>query len=1020
MKKVKSFALCLIASSILTACGGDSSSDTANAVNTPPTVSVSAELNVNENQLISLEGTAQDSTGSVVSYEWQQTSGVEVELSDANTSTATFTAPEVDEDQVVVFELVAKDNEGLTGSDTISITIKNVLVEPSLTLTERVEANENTAVTLTGTAADENGSIVSYAWQQTDGESVEVANLTQSSLMFTAPAVDFDTILTFSLTVTDNDGQIATKNVFVDVKNVASAVMSVPNGSEDVVIDGQTVEAALNEILIHLNDDVTQLQLQSIYEELANNDAAVASFDDSLKVLQVRVREGVSETSLIEKLNSVGGIRHAGFNSIVLPQNIKMLSNYTREKQNKKPLVQRMVEPSADEPLYAGDYWIEAISAKSGWQSLEGRTLSPVTVGIVDTGISAEQTSIAESRLTRIKVQLDGQFTEVDGDDTEEEVDHGLWVSSFAAGYNVSEEAPLYGVNHSTDVIHTDVYTKRCEGVLSALDCPLGLGVKTYVTDLIAGVKATIDNGANVVNISWGDTSTCTDSSGVRLSSRRHWRLNQTNVVEYAKEKDVLLVYSAGNNCEKDDDQLLVSAEDIGQDAWKTNALIVAATDIDNKEASFTRMGEVVNIAAPGKNIGWGNGNTGSGTSYSAPLVTGSAGIVKGINSTLKAAEVRDILIATGSSFSLSDESIEVGTTTPTKLLNLNSAIQTADLTVDSVLEVTDPAVLPKGINKTAQLNFTLPATTVTALDIMFLIDVSGSYDDDITSLKTQADNILENLSGRGINVAFGVSAFSDFPIDGFGDESSGDEAFYLLQSVTTDVDAAKEGINGLSTYFGYDSPESQLEGLYQVVTGAGRDIDNDGSYTEVGDVAPTNIGWREGALKVILLATDAPFHDSDVNESYPGAGKTEVISLLQREGVTVFGLQSGSDSDATTDLEAIVSATNGQTFLLSSDSNEISEAISSALDEALKEIDLSIEVISGEQWIETITPVLIENVKPEEEVTFEVKLKGIKNASLETLKYEVILWIKGDGSAVIRRVVIPISVPSSDDSAPE
>lgn len=1023
MKKTKCFALCLIATSILTACGSDkdpsSTSETPKVVaNTAPSVNAGADLIVDENQSISFTGTAEDSTGTIVSYAWQQTSGIDLELSGLDTSTLSFTAPEVDEEQVVVFELVATDDGGLTASDSISITIKNVLVEPTLSLNERVTVEENTEVEITSIVEDSNGSIVSYAWQQTDGIIIEIDNLTNDSLKFIAPEVDFDTTLTFDLTVTDNDGQTATSSVFVDVTNVAASVMSIPGGSENIVIDGQTVEAALNEVLVHLNDDVTEAELEAVFDEISNNDAGIASFDDALKVLQIRVREGASENSLITKIGEMGGVRHAGLNTVIESKNLSLISNYNHVIKNKNTVIQYIAEESTDEPLFSGDYWVKAVAADKAWDALQERTLAPVTLGVVDTGIGAGQISIESSRLTRLRAQENGQFGVVEGDDTETDSFHGLWVSSFIAGHNTSEGSAVYGVDHSANLIHTDIYVKRCKDGSTTEECSSESPIKTYITDLIAGTKATIDSGASIVNISWGDTSTCADDSQVRLKSNRNWRLQQTNLVEYAKEKDVLLVYSAGNNCEKNDDQLLVDINDIAQDAWQTNTLIVAATDADDKETDFTRMGNVVNIAAPGDQMGWGNtdGSLGVGTSFSAALVTGSAGIVKGINSSLKAAEIKDILVATSSNLTLSEESKALGTTGPTQLLNIHSAIQTADLTVDSVLEVKAPIALSKGDKTTSQLSFTLPETTVTAIDVMFLIDVSGSYTDDIASLKEQADNILENLSGRGINVAFGVSAFSDFPIDGYGHEYDGDEAFYLLQSVTTDIDAAKTGINNLTIYSGNDYQESQLEGLYQAVTGAGRDIDNDGNYTSLGDIEPMNIGWREGALKVILLATDAPFHDSDIDENYPGAGKTEVINVLQEKGVTVFGLQSGSIGLATDDLDSIVLATKGQTFLLSYDSNEIAAAISSALDEALKEIDLSIEVISGEQWVETITPVLIENVKPNEEVTFEINLKGIKNASLEELNYEVILWIRGDGSAVVRRVVIPITVPTLAD----
>lgn len=122
----------------------------------------------------------------------------------------------------------------------------------------------------------------------------------------------------------------------------------------------------------------------------------------------------------------------------------------------------------------------------------------------------------------------------------------------------------------------------------------------------------------------------------------------------------------------------------------------------------------------------------------------------------------------------------------------------------------------------------------------------------------------------------------------------------------------------------GGDNPESQLEALYQVATGVGRDVNDDGDYTDFGELTPSSIGWRTGALRVVFFATDAPFHDSDTESSYPGAGSVETVMALQEAGIQVVGLQSGDSSSAQSDILSIVSATGGSSFALSSDSSEI------------------------------------------------------------------------------------------------
>lgn len=83
--------------------------------------------------------------------------------------------------------------------------------------------NEGASVTLTGSGADSDGTIVSYAWVQTTGPAVTLTGANTATASFTAPQVTADTVLTFRLTVTDNDGATGTATTDVTVQNVAAA-----------------------------------------------------------------------------------------------------------------------------------------------------------------------------------------------------------------------------------------------------------------------------------------------------------------------------------------------------------------------------------------------------------------------------------------------------------------------------------------------------------------------------------------------------------------------------------------------------------------------------------------------------------------------------------------------------------------------------------------------------------------------------------------------------------------------------
>jgi len=79
-------------------------------------------------------------------------------------------------------------------------------------------------VTLNGSAsADPDGTIESYQWSQTAGTSVELSSMTEAVVTFTAPSSQDS--LSFTLTVTDNEGATSSATAFVKtVQGIANTV----------------------------------------------------------------------------------------------------------------------------------------------------------------------------------------------------------------------------------------------------------------------------------------------------------------------------------------------------------------------------------------------------------------------------------------------------------------------------------------------------------------------------------------------------------------------------------------------------------------------------------------------------------------------------------------------------------------------------------------------------------------------------------------------------------------------------
>ncbi len=90
-----------------------------------PVANAGTDLSVDEGASIQLFGSGSDTNGGTLTYNWRQVSGPTATLSNANMATANLTAPTVDADATLVFELTVTDSDGLKGLDTVSVQVTN-------------------------------------------------------------------------------------------------------------------------------------------------------------------------------------------------------------------------------------------------------------------------------------------------------------------------------------------------------------------------------------------------------------------------------------------------------------------------------------------------------------------------------------------------------------------------------------------------------------------------------------------------------------------------------------------------------------------------------------------------------------------------------------------------------------------------------------------------------------------------------------------------------------------------------
>lgn len=198
--------------------------------------------------------------------------------------------------------------------------------------------------------------------------------------------------------------------------------------------------------------------------------------------------------------------------------------------------------------------------------------------------------------------------------------------------------------------------------------------------------------------------------------------------------------------------------------------------------------------------------------------------------------------------------------------------------------------------------------TQIRTADVYVLMDTTGSMGGELSRLRTDLTS-GSFLSGCGNGILgairctipdawFGVGFHDDYPRTPFGSPGC-DSVLGHRTDITATLSSAQTGVNGLGLHCGYDGPESNIQAMYAVATGAGFS----GYLANRSGCAAGRWGypcWRSGTIPILINITDAPYHNGppDPGGTYPYSGVpaptwTQVVDALNARDIRVITVQS-------------------------------------------------------------------------------------------------------------------------------
>lgn len=368
------------------------------------------------------------------------------------------------------------------------------------------------------------------------------------------------------------------------------------------------------------------------------------------------------------------------------------LSFLRRQREVDFAELDNLYAPSAvpNDPRYSSQWHLPKISSASAWDLQQGS--DTVIIAIIDTGVDGTHPDLAA------KIVPGWNFYD-NNSDTADVYGHGTAVAGTATAIG----------NNAVGVTGA---CWNCKLMPIRISDPQGYGSTSRIANALTW---SADRGARVANISYRVST----SSAVKTAA------------QYFSDHGGVVTVSAGNEGDFD-----IAANN-------PYVLTVGATTSSDSLASWSVTGNLIDLVAPGTSIlttnRGGSYGSWSGTSFSAPLVAGVAGLIISANPSLTGLAAQDIIMATV------DDLGTAGWDTTYGFGRLNSAKAVSQAAQGSVINPSPtPAPTPSPADLAAPIALIDSPTNGTRVLDRLTINASASDDVAVVRLELYIDGSLK------------------------------------------------------------------------------------------------------------------------------------------------------------------------------------------------------------------------------------------------------------------------------------